>query len=219
MHNPLALHDFAALAPEPAAADRPRIESAVENSSTLKAFAVLEILVCSGRPMTLADLIQATGVPKASLYRTLSLFEEARLVVRESGGRGLRARPASRPIRARDPAARLGRRRPTRYPAPPGRRGGGDLQPRHVEQGRTRLPRPGGGRLAPAPAPAGRRRPARCIAVPAASCCWHSRRRRNAAQLIGSMTLTRYHGPHHLRPAAARRRTRSDRRQRLCARQ
>ena len=37
--------------------------------------------------MTLAELIQATGMPKASLYRTLSLFEEARLVSRESNGR------------------------------------------------------------------------------------------------------------------------------------
>ncbi|HZH08703.1 MAG TPA: IclR family transcriptional regulator [Lautropia sp.] len=81
------MQSLAALAPDPVATDRSRLETAVENSSTLKAFAVLEILVGNGKPMTLADLIQATGVPKASLYRTLSLFEEARLVIRESNGR------------------------------------------------------------------------------------------------------------------------------------
>ena len=72
---------------DPQPADRSRIEAAVENSSTLKAFSVLETLVGNGQPMTLADLIQATGLPKASIYRTLSLFEEARLVTRESNGR------------------------------------------------------------------------------------------------------------------------------------
>lgn len=75
------------VAPDPVSADRSRLEVAVENSSMLKAFAVLETLAGSGRPMTLADLILATGIPKASLYRTLSLFEEARLVSRESNGR------------------------------------------------------------------------------------------------------------------------------------
>ena len=92
-----AMQNLAELAPERPVAERPRLELAVENSSTLKAFAVLEILVAHGKPMTLAELIQATGMPKASLYRTLSLFEEARLVSRESNGR------------AYAPGARLGR--------------------------------------------------------------------------------------------------------------
>jgi len=70
-----------------ATSERARPESAAENSSTLKAFAVLECLVGRGKPATLAELMQATGLPKASLYRTLSLFEDARLVIRESGGR------------------------------------------------------------------------------------------------------------------------------------
>jgi DNA-binding IclR family transcriptional regulator len=70
-----------------AASDRTRPETAAENSSTLKAFAVLECLVERGKPATLAELMLATGMPKASLYRTLSLFEDARLVIRESGGR------------------------------------------------------------------------------------------------------------------------------------
>lgn len=81
------MSNLAEFAPDPVASDRTRLEAAVENSSTLKAFAVLEILVSNGTPMTLAELILATGVPKASLYRTLSLFEEARLVTRESNGR------------------------------------------------------------------------------------------------------------------------------------
>ncbi len=70
-----------------AASERTRPETAAENSSTLKAFAVLECLVGRGKPATLAELMLATGMPKASLYRTLSLFEDARLVIRESGGR------------------------------------------------------------------------------------------------------------------------------------
>jgi IclR family acetate operon transcriptional repressor len=81
------MHNLAALAPDPTANDRSRLEMAVEHSSTLKAFAVLEILVADGKPMTLANLMQATGMPKASLYRTLSLFEDAQLVIRESNGR------------------------------------------------------------------------------------------------------------------------------------
>lgn len=87
------MQNLAELAPEPSAADRSRLELAVENSSTLKAFAVLEMLVANGKPMTLAELMQVTGMPKASLYRTLSLFEEARLVIRESNGRSYAAGP------------------------------------------------------------------------------------------------------------------------------
>lgn len=82
------MQTLADIAPATAGSDRlPRLDLAVENSSTLKAFAVLEILVGRGRPTTLAELMQATGMPKASLYRTLALFEEAGLVVRGSGGR------------------------------------------------------------------------------------------------------------------------------------
>ena len=81
------MQNLAEPAQDPIATDRSRIEMAVENSSTLKAFAVLEILIANGKPMTLGELMQATGMPKPSLYRTLSLFEEARLVTRESNGR------------------------------------------------------------------------------------------------------------------------------------
>jgi IclR family acetate operon transcriptional repressor len=62
-------------------------EVSSETSSTLKAFGVLEVLVRAGRPVTLAELIQATDLPKPSLHRTLALFEEAGLLTREPGGR------------------------------------------------------------------------------------------------------------------------------------
>ena len=58
-----------------------------ETSSTLKAFAVLEVLVRAGRPVTLSELIQATDLPKPTLHRTLALFEEAGFLAREPGGR------------------------------------------------------------------------------------------------------------------------------------
>jgi len=58
-----------------------------ETSSTLKAFAVLEALVRAGKPVTLAELMAVTELPKPSLHRTLALFEEAGLLIREPGGR------------------------------------------------------------------------------------------------------------------------------------
>jgi DNA-binding IclR family transcriptional regulator len=58
-----------------------------ETSSTLKAIGVLEILVRAGRAVTLSELIQATELPKPTLHRTLTLFEEAGWLAREPGGR------------------------------------------------------------------------------------------------------------------------------------
>ena len=62
-------------------------EIATETSSTLKAFAVLEVLVRAGRAVTLSQLMQATELPKPTLHRTLALFEEAGFLAREPGGR------------------------------------------------------------------------------------------------------------------------------------
>ena len=62
-------------------------EIAGETSSTLKAFAVLEVLVRARRAVTLSELMQATELPKPTLHRTLSLFEEAGFLTREPGGR------------------------------------------------------------------------------------------------------------------------------------
>lgn len=58
-----------------------------ETSSTLKAFGVLEVLVRAGRAVTLSELMQATELPKPTLYRALALFEEAGFLSREPGGR------------------------------------------------------------------------------------------------------------------------------------
>lgn len=62
-------------------------EIAGETSSTLKAFAVLEVLVRARRAVTLSELMQATELPKPTLHRTLSLFEEAGFLAREPGAR------------------------------------------------------------------------------------------------------------------------------------
>src|SRR3981081_818969 len=62
-------------------------EIAGETSSTLKAFAVLEVLVRAGRAVTLSELMQATELPKPTLHRALALFEEAGFLDREPGGR------------------------------------------------------------------------------------------------------------------------------------
>jgi IclR family acetate operon transcriptional repressor len=62
-------------------------EIAGETSSTLKAFAVLEVLARAGRAVTLSELMQATDLPKPTLHRTLALFEEAGFLSREPGGR------------------------------------------------------------------------------------------------------------------------------------
>lgn len=69
----------------PLAAEQSEVVS--ETSSTLKAFGVLEVLVRAGRAVTLAQLIQATELPKPTLHRTLALFEQAGILGREPGGR------------------------------------------------------------------------------------------------------------------------------------
>ena len=69
-----------------AVTDRARRDAALDNSTTLKALAVLDALVRAGAPVTLTELVQATGMPKPSLHRTLSLFEDAGYVQREPGG-------------------------------------------------------------------------------------------------------------------------------------
>jgi len=75
------------------ATDRSRRDAALENSSTLKALAVLETLVRAGRAVSLTELMQTTGLPKPSLHRTLALFEDAGYVQREPAGRGYAVGP------------------------------------------------------------------------------------------------------------------------------
>lgn len=66
---------------------RAQRELAAETSSTLRAFRVVEILAQEGRPLTLSDMIQLTGLPKPTLHRILTQFEDAGLLVREPDGR------------------------------------------------------------------------------------------------------------------------------------
>lgn len=54
---------------------------------TLRAFALLERLIEAGAPVSLADLAQDAGMPKASLHRVLASFEAAGLVAREPGAK------------------------------------------------------------------------------------------------------------------------------------
>ena len=58
-----------------------------ETSSTLKAIGVLELLVRTGHAVTLSELMLATRLPKPTLHRLLTLFQEARWLSREPGGR------------------------------------------------------------------------------------------------------------------------------------
>ena len=62
-------------------------DPANENSSMLKGVVILEALATLSQPATLAQLMQITAMPKASLHRTLAIFEEAGLVSREPGGK------------------------------------------------------------------------------------------------------------------------------------
>lgn len=62
-------------------------ESPLENSSMLKGIVVLEALTQFKQPASLSQLMILTGMPKASLHRTLSIFEEAGLVIREPNGK------------------------------------------------------------------------------------------------------------------------------------
>jgi len=62
-------------------------DHASDNSSMLKGVVILEALATLQQPATLSQLMQITGMPKASLHRTLAIFEEAGLATREPGGR------------------------------------------------------------------------------------------------------------------------------------
>lgn len=55
------------------------------DTPTLRAFALLEHLVNSDRPVTLAEIVQDFAAPKASLHRMLSALEAGGLVIREPG--------------------------------------------------------------------------------------------------------------------------------------
>ena len=55
--------------------------------ATLRAVSVLEALVAADRPASLAELTEASRLPKPTLYRMLGMLESAGLVSREPGSR------------------------------------------------------------------------------------------------------------------------------------
>jgi DNA-binding IclR family transcriptional regulator len=67
--------------------DLSKKEGANENSSMLKGIIILEALSAQTAPCSLAQLMQITGIPKASLYRSLAIFEDAGFVSREPGSK------------------------------------------------------------------------------------------------------------------------------------
>ena len=54
---------------------------------TLRAFALLELLIHAGAPVSPADLARDSGIPKASLHRMLAALEGAGLIMREPGAK------------------------------------------------------------------------------------------------------------------------------------
>jgi IclR family transcriptional regulator, acetate operon repressor len=81
------------------------------DSPTLRAVALLEALAAAARPLSLAELIAAIGLPKPTVHRIVTQLATAGLVTREAGsgysvgprlarlGRDLIASDAARPVR------------------------------------------------------------------------------------------------------------------------
>lgn len=58
-----------------------------KNSATLRAIATLEAIAASDGPLGLAELMQATGLPKPTVHRIAHLLEGAGLLSREAEGK------------------------------------------------------------------------------------------------------------------------------------
>lgn len=71
-----------------------------EESSTLRAFAVLELVARGDGPQSLDELTQLCGLPKPSVYRILGTLQRGGLIQREpaskryASGRASRALPS-----------------------------------------------------------------------------------------------------------------------------
>ena len=59
-----------------------------KGSRSIRALEVIEALVDADRPVGVADLAQATGLPRASLHRIVNLLEDEGFMRQEPGGRG-----------------------------------------------------------------------------------------------------------------------------------
>lgn len=57
------------------------------SSAALRAFAILELIVGADAPISLAELVDLTALPKPTVFRILAMLEGAGLVVREHNGK------------------------------------------------------------------------------------------------------------------------------------
>jgi len=67
----------------------PRGEQDNRGSRSIRALEVLEAVVSADRPITMIELAQATGLPRASLHRIVNLLEDEGFLRPEPGSRGL----------------------------------------------------------------------------------------------------------------------------------
>ena len=88
-------------------APAPRAEP---ESSTLRAFSLLELIAAADEPPTLEDLTRASGLPKPSVYRILQLLIRGELVEREVSAKryivGARVAALSLAVQMRSPLRR-----------------------------------------------------------------------------------------------------------------
>jgi IclR family transcriptional regulator, acetate operon repressor len=63
------------------------------SSAALRAFGILETVARSDRPIAMSDVVEAHGLPKATVFRLLSLLEDAGLVLREPRAKSYTAGP------------------------------------------------------------------------------------------------------------------------------
>ena len=79
-------------------------------SSTLRAFSLLELIAAADEPPTLEDLTRASGLPKPSVYRILQLLIRGELVEREVSAKryivGARVAALSLAVQMRSPLRR-----------------------------------------------------------------------------------------------------------------
>jgi DNA-binding IclR family transcriptional regulator len=64
-----------------------------KGSRSLRALAVLETVAQSGRPMTVADIMAAANLPKATVHRLCALLGKQGYLQRDFGGRGVMTGP------------------------------------------------------------------------------------------------------------------------------
>lgn len=59
-----------------------------KSSRSVRALEIVEAIACSERPMTVVDLVEPTGFPKATLHRQCNLLEQEGYIRQDINGRG-----------------------------------------------------------------------------------------------------------------------------------